>query len=220
MRTHRYVPLSLSVLALSALLSGCAGSPPAHFYTLQTAPQAVSPDARRAGFQIEIAPVSVPLQADQPQIMLREHEGDGALAPLYSHRWSAPLSDEIGAGLSDVLTSTLGALNVQTLGTANNAPVWRVQVDVQRFDMVAGGPARLDATWRVRPINLKGAGTLMCRTAVQMPADGLSIPALVQAQQRAVALMAQTIASAIESGGVRATPAGQQVLLWDCNQQG
>ncbi|MBV7485784.1 membrane integrity-associated transporter subunit PqiC [Bordetella sp. BOR01] len=216
MRTIRYVPLSLSILALSALLSGCAGSPPAHFYTLQTAPQAVSPEASRAGFQIEVVPVSVPMQADQPQIMLREHEGDGALAPLYSHRWSAPLSDEIGAAMSDVLTRTLGALDVQTLRPADSTPVWRVQVDVQRFDMVAGGPARLDATWRVRPINLKGARTLICRAAVQMPADGQDIPALVQAQQRAVALMAQTIASAIQSGGTRAIPAGQQVQLWDC----
>ena len=95
--------------------------------------------------------------------------------------------------------------------------MWRVQVDVQRFDMVSGGPARLDATWRVRPIKLKGARALICRATVQMPADGLGIPALVQAQQQAVALLARTIASAIDSGGARATPAGPEIQLWGCS---
>jgi len=215
MRISRYVPL-LSALALSAALAGCAMSPPARYYTLQPAPQAASAGAQRASYQIEVAPVSVPLQADQPQIMLRRHGGDGALTPLYSHRWSAPLSDEIGAALSDVLTGTLGALDVQTLRPADNAPVWRVQVDVQRFDMVSGGPARLDATWRVRPLNLKGARALICRATVEVPADGLGIPALVQAQQRAVTLLGQAIASAIQSGGVRPGPAGPQIQVWSC----
>src|SRR3546814_9945460 len=95
-------------------------------------------------------------------------------------------------------------------------PVWRVRVDVQRFDMVAGGPARLDATWRVRPLNLKGARALICRASVQVPADGQGIPALVHAQQRAVTLLGQTIASAIQSGGARPAPAGQQVQVWGC----
>ncbi|MBO1113073.1 PqiC family protein [Bordetella petrii] len=215
MRISRYVPL-LSALALSAALAGCAMSPPARYYTLQPAPQAAPAAAQRVQYQIEVAPVSVPLQADQPQIMLRRHEGDGALTPLYSHRWSAPLSDEIGAALSDVLTHTLGALDVQTLQPADNAPVWRVQVDVQRFDMVSGGPARLDATWRVRPLNLKGARALICRATVQVPADGQDIPALVQAQQRAVTLLGQTIASAIQSGGAQPAPAGQQIQVWGC----
>jgi len=216
MPTFRWIPFSLSAAALSALLAACASSPPARFYTLQPAPQSMPAQSQRAGFQIEVSPVAVPLQADQPQIMLRKHEGDGALTPLYSHRWSAPLADEIGVALSDVLTRTLGALNVQSLQPGPDTPVWRVQVDVQRFDMVADGPARLDATWRVRPINQKGGRALICRTAVQVPSDGPGIPALVQAQQQAVSLLAKTIASAIDTGGARATPAGQQVQLWGC----
>ena len=217
MSLSRYLRLPLSALALAAALAGCAMSPPARFYTLQAAPQAAPAAAQRAAFQIEVAPVSVPLQADQPQIMLAKSEGDGALTPLYSHRWAAPLSDEIGAALSDGLTHALGALDVQALQPAEDTPVWRVQVDVQRFDMVSGGPARLDATWRVRPIKLKGARALICRATVQMPADGLGIPALVQAQQQAVALLARTIASAIDSGGARATPAGPEIQLWGCS---
>ncbi|MCD0505702.1 PqiC family protein [Bordetella petrii] len=214
MRTRNFVPL-LSTLALSALLAGCGSSPPARFYTLQPPPQAAAAPEGRAGFQIEIAPVTVPLQADQPQIML-QGAGNGSLAPLYSERWSAPLADEIGSALSDTLTRTLGALNVQTIRSADDTPVWRVQVDVQRFDMIEGGPARLDATWRARPINLKSARALVCRTAVEVPAEGGGIEALVRAQQHAAALLAQTIASGIQAQGARATPAGPQVRVIGC----
>jgi len=208
------IPTFLSALALSALLAGCAGSPPARYYTLQ-APAQATPDAHSAGYQIEVATVSVPQQADQPQIMLRVD--GGALTPLYSDRWSAPLSDEIGAALSDTLTRTLGAIDVQTLRPAEGAPVWRIQVDVQRFDMIAGGPARLDATWRVRPIKVPGGVARVCRTIVQVPADdGTGVPALVRAQQQAVELLGTTIASAIQAGGARATAANAQVQLRDC----
>jgi len=209
------IPFFLSSLALSALLAGCAGSPPARYYTLQAPAQAASPQAGRAGYQIELAPVTVPLQADQPQIMVREGD-DGALTPLYSDRWSAPLADEIGSALSDTLTRALGALDVRTLRPAADTPVWRVQVDVQRFDMLAGGPVRLDATWRVRPINQKGGAALICRSVAQVPADGTGVPALVRAQQQAVALLGRTIASAVQSGGTRAVPASPEVQLWGC----
>lgn len=209
----------LSLLALSAALAGCGSSPPVRFYTLQPAPQAAPTNVPRVDYQIELAPVTVPQQADQPQIMLREGQNNGALTPLYSDRWSAPLGNEIGSALTDTLTRTLGALNMQTLSPAKDVPVWRIQVDVQRFDMVEGGPARLDATWRVRPINVKNGRALICGSVVQVPADQINVVgSLVQAQQQAVVLLADTIASAIESGGARATPASGQVQLLGCAQ--
>lgn len=209
--------LLVPVLTVSALLAGCAGSPSARYYTLQPSAQTTASGAQRVDYQIEVAPVTVPQQADQPQIMLRSGQGDGALTPMYSDRWSAPLADEIRSALADTLTRTLGALDVQTLTPAPEVPVWRIQVDVQRFDMIVGGPARLDATWRVRPLKVKDARALLCRSVVQLPADQANVVgSLVQAQQQAVALLANTIASAIQSGGMQATPASQQVQLLGC----
>jgi len=209
--------LLVPVLTVSALLASCAGSPSARYYTLQPSAQTTASSAQRVDYQIEVAPVTVPQQADQPQIMLRSGQGDGALTPMYSDRWSAPLADEIRSALADNLTRTLGALDVQTLTPAPEVPVWRIQVDVQRFDMIVGGPARLDATWRVRPLKVKDARALLCRSVVQLPADQANVVgSLVQAQQQAVALLANTIASAIQSGGVQATPASQQVQLLGC----
>lgn len=212
----RRISLS-SVVVLSALVAGCGSSTPARYYTLQPAPQAIGTAVPRVGYQIEVAPVTVPEQADQPQIMLRAEPNAGALTAMYSDRWSAPLGDEIRSALADTLMDTLGALDVRTLIPAQDIPLWRIQVDVQRFDMVTGGPARLDATWRVRPLRLEGARALICRSVVQLPADQLNVvESLVQAQQQAVVLLAKTIASAIQSGGVQATPAGQQVQMLGC----
>ncbi len=51
--------------------------------------------------------------------------------------------------LSDGLKRELGALDVQMVREGlGRAPVWRVQTDVQRFEMVSGSMAQLDATWR------------------------------------------------------------------------
>lgn len=207
----------LSVALVSASLAGCAGSPQVRYYTLQPAPQAMETATARVAYQIEVAPITVPGQVDQPQIMLRDNQNDGALTAMYSDRWSAPLSDEIRAALADTLTGTLGALDVATLVPAQDVPVWRIQVDVQRFDMVVGGPARLDATWRVRPVKVEGARTLLCRSVVELPANETPVvDTLVRAQQEAVGLLANTIASAIQSGGTRAAPAGASVRMLGC----
>ncbi|RBL86850.1 hypothetical protein DDE05_07690 [Streptomyces cavourensis] len=199
-------------LALVALLAGCASSPPVHYYTLQ-GPSAPAPAVPRAAapFLIDVQSVNVVAQADQPQLMVRT--GDGSVSALYSERWTSPLGDEIRGALSDALKHDLGALDVQVVKPGPVAPVWRVQTDVQRFDLVADRMAQLDATWRVRPVNLKGTG-LLCRSVVTVnvsdaaagaPTSG--VPGLVAAQQRAVVALAGAMASAIrgqtpDSGGV------------------
>ena len=102
-------------LLIATILAGCGASPPARYYTLQPpgATQAVQAGVAPAPFMIEILPVNVPAQADQPQLMVRT--GDGTVAPLYSERWSAPLPDEFRAALSDTLTRELGAPDVQVI---------------------------------------------------------------------------------------------------------
>jgi uncharacterized lipoprotein YmbA len=205
----------LAVMA-SVVLAGCTGSSPARYYTLQPPVSSVSA-APRVDYQIEVASVTIPEQIDQPQIMLRPVQGGGPLEAIYSDRWSAPLADEIRIALTDTLVNTLGALDVRVLEPAPNVPVWRIQVDVQRFDMVAGGPASLEATWRVRPLKVEGSRALICRSLVQLPADRVDVVgSLVQAQQQALVLLAKTIASSIQSGGVKATPADQSVQMLGC----
>lgn len=185
----------LSLLVAGAALAGCGSSPPVHYYTLQ-GPAAPAPAsaAAPAGFLIEVQPVSLSTQADQPQLMVRT--GDGSVSALYSERWSSPLGDELRGALSDALKRELGALDVQAVKPGPGAAVWRVQTDVQRFDLVSGAMAQLDATWRVRPVNMKGAG-LLCRSLVTEPVSEAGVPALIAAQQRAVVSLAGVMASAM-----------------------
>ncbi|MDX3986432.1 MAG: PqiC family protein [Achromobacter sp.] len=202
----------LSLLVLSAALAGCGSSPPVHYYTLQgpTAPSTAAP-AGSADFLIEVQPVSLSTQADQPQLMVRT--GDGSVSALYSERWSSPLGDELRGALSDALKGELGALDVQMVKPGPGAPVWRVQTDVQRFELVSGSMAHLDATWRVRPVNAKGTG-LLCRSVVTEKVSETGIPALIAAQQRAVVALAGAMASAIRGQ----TPTGSaSVQMLGCS---
>ena len=196
----------LSLLALSAALAGCGASSPVHYHTLQ-APAAQAPGAgvAPASFLIEVQPVNISTQADQPQLMVRT--GEGSLAALYSERWSAPLGDELRGALSDALKRELGALDVQLVKPGPDAAVWRVQTDVQRFELESGRMAQLDATWRVRPVNMKGSG-LLCRSVVSEPVAEGGVPALIAAQQRAVVSLAGAMASAIRGQ----TPAGSAAV--------
>lgn len=210
-----------SVLVVLGALSGCAGSPPVRYYTL-TAPEQMpgrtgEAAPTSAGYAVDVAPVSVPAQADQPQLMLRS--GSGELTAQYSDRWSGPLPSELRNALSMALTRRLGVPDVRRLAPSPDLPVWRVQVDVQRFDASTAGPAVIDATWRVRPLQGSGAG-LLCRTRVEtpvaMPAGSTDLEAVVVAEQKAVALLGQTVASAVQSGGQQATAASSMVRLLQC----
>ncbi|HEX7747424.1 MAG TPA: PqiC family protein [Bordetella sp.] len=209
-----------SALAVLAALAGCAGSPPVRYYTLTAPVQAgKSAPAAPANYAIEVAPVSVPAQADLPQLMLRS--GSGELTAQYSDRWSGPLPSELRNALSMVLTRQLGVPDVRGLAPSPGLPVWRVQVDVQRFDASTAGPAVIDATWRVRPLQGMGAG-LLCRsrieTPVTMPAGSTDLEAVVVAEQKAVALLGQTIASAVQSQGRQAAAASAMVRMLQCTR--
>jgi len=206
-------------LAVLAALSGCAGSPPVRYYTLTAPVQAgePAPASAPANYAIDVAPVSVPAQADLPQLMLRS--GSGELTAQYSDRWSGPLPSELRNALSMVLTRQLGVPDVRRLAPSPGLTVWRVQVDVQRFDASTAGPAVIDATWRVRPLQGTDAG-LLCRsrveTPVAMPAGSTGLAAVVVAEQKAVALLGQTIASAVRSQGRQATAASPMVRMLRC----
>lgn len=128
--------IATSALALAAALAGCA-SAPVHYYTLSApAGTASAPAGAQAAYMIDVLPVSVPTPADQPQLMVRN--GDGSVSALYSERWTAPLADEVRGALSDALQRELGALDVRVVKPASSAAVWRVQTDVQRFDLSPG----------------------------------------------------------------------------------
>jgi uncharacterized lipoprotein YmbA len=219
MKPFSVLKLSAAGLVVGAALAGCAASPPVQYYTL-VGPEGVQapPERAREGeappYLLVVGQVNVPPQSDQPQIMIRQP--DGTVAAYYSDRWTAPVPDEIRGALSAALVRDLGVLDVQSLAAPAAAPVWRVQVDVQRFEAVAGGPAVVDATWRIRPSNIQGAA-LLCRSVVQVPIGGSAPAQAVRALQQATAALASTIATGIRAGGSRAQAGSDDVRLLSCS---
>ncbi|MGF6711977.1 putative lipoprotein YmbA [Luteibacter sp. W1I16] len=176
-------------------LAACA-SAPTHFHTL-VPPSAPMP-AASAAFVIDVQPVAVPPQVDQPALVLRQ--GASGIAVLDGERWASPLGDEIRGALSADLAARLGTHDVHGLPRAKDARVVGVRLDVRRFDSEVGGYATLEASWSVRGADRAGAN---CASRVAEPA-GSTYDSLVEAHQRALGKVADQVAAA-----VRAVAAGQ-----------
>jgi uncharacterized lipoprotein YmbA len=176
-------------------LAACA-SAPTHFHTL-VPPSAPLP-AASAAFVIDVQPVAVPPQVDQPALVLRQ--GASGIAVLDGERWASPLGDEIRGALSADLAARLGTHDVHGLPRAKDARVVGVRLDVRRFDSEVGGYATLEASWSVRGADRAAAN---CASRVAEPA-GSTYDSLVEAHQRALGKVADQVAVA-----VRAVAAGQ-----------
>jgi uncharacterized protein len=186
----RWAPL------LAALLAGACSTPKLteRFHTLLPAERAAAASA--TAIPIEMPPVAVPAQVDHAQWVVRQP--DDSLLMLEQDRWAAPLRDELRGAIVERLTSQWGAIDVR--GVAQPAPaVWRVRVDVQRFESIPGREARLEATWSLSVSQRGGSMPLVCRTALveQPAADG--IPGLAAAHRRAAVRLADEIGARLKA---------------------
>jgi uncharacterized protein len=192
----------LTVMLGAALLAACS-SAPMHYYTLVPAPDATSADTSPspANFQFELLPIGIPAQDDVPQLVVRQ--GGQSVALLNGERWIAPLADEVRNALSVDLSRRLNAQDITTGLPVDGKPVLRIKVELQRFDSSPGNYALIDATWTIRP--LKGDGALTCRSRINEDA-GQGYEGLVAGHQRALAELAERIASVAPSMAAGRTP--------------
>ena len=205
MRCRSFLPSAATRLAacmvLAAAASGCGSAPVTRFHTLLEPPpgQAVPTEASQVGW--ELLPVVVPVQVDQPQLVVRAD--DGTLALRENERWIAPLADEYHAALVDRLTQALG-VPPSIAEAPKGSRLWRVRVDVQRFDSVPGRYALEELSWSLRPAEAAGGDALLaCHARVEVPV-GAGYPALTAGHRQAVERLASAIAASL-----RALDAGQ-----------
>jgi hypothetical protein len=189
----------LAILAVSGI-AACA-SAPTRFYTLlpQSSP---ARSASSAEYRINVLPVRIPAQDDQPQLVVRESEDRVAL--LEGERWVAPLGDQIRAAVSEGLARDLGAVDVHGLPASGPQRVYRVKLDVRRFESVPGRYAREDIVWSVHEADAAHAA-LTCASSLTEPV-GSGYAALVRGHQQALAALSGRIA-----GALRAVAAGRAV---------
>ena len=187
-------------IALAAVASGCGSAPVTRFHTL-LGPLGKPAASEASQVAWELLPVAVPVQVDQPQLVVRAD--DGTLVLRENERWIAPLADEYRAALVDRLTQALG-----TPPALAEAPkgrrLWRVRVDVQRFDSVPGRYALEELNWSLRPAEAAGGDALLaCHGQVEVPVAA-DYPALTAGHRQAVERFATAIATSL-----RALDAGQ-----------
>lgn len=187
--------MTLRSLALLATLGLAAcSSAPTHYYTL-VPPAAANPGSVAAPpFQFEMLGVRMPVQVDQPQMVVRQ--STGALAILETERWGAPLADEFHDALAGQLELKLGTRDLAGLPKAADKPVVSLQTDVRRFDSLPGQYALIDVVWSLsQRSDGQKRRSLTCGSVIRESA-GVALDDLVLAHQKAIGQLASQIARA------------------------
>ncbi|MFM0143100.1 PqiC family protein [Paraburkholderia sp. RL18-085-BIA-A] len=184
-------------LAAAVVLAACA-SPPSRFYTLGADAAAsaapVSASTAAPTWLIEVAPIDVPPQVAKNQLVVQT--GPTQVKVLEEERWASLPGDEIRRALSTSLTQQLRTIDVYGTAHPDATPVYRVSMNVQRFESWPGSHALMDAVWSVRAV--RSNAVMTCRSVVSEPVGG-GYDALVEGHRRALAQISAQIASAVQA---------------------
>ena len=187
------------VLLTSVLLGACGTTPPPVYYSLED--QAMSVAARATTPRVAIVQAKLPDALDRPQLLIRSAANRLQLSE--QRRWAEPLRYEIPRVLADDLGRLLDSSRVVALpvDVERFAADFRVQLDIQRLDLVAGQGVDLDLLWLLEPRQGKAS---VGRSTLREPLAAGDDPAVpVAALRRALDRAAADIAAEIrrQSGG-------------------
>ena len=177
---------------VALLLSACAGQP-MKYYTLLAPPAAAAGTAE--AIWVDLMPVSVPVQVDAPQLVVRQ--GSGQLALLEREQWAGPLDAEIRDALAAELAQRAGVRDAHTLAAPRGAALYRLKLDVQRFDSIPGRAVHWEAAWSLNGTGEQGL-SLACGFRRTEPV-GAGYPAMIEGHQRVIAKLAAQIAAVLDA---------------------
>jgi uncharacterized lipoprotein YmbA len=188
----------IAIALLALVVGGCGASAPAKFYTFQSnaTPDGLPP----ASYGIVIAQVAVPAVVDRPQFVVQVAPNRVEIDEF--NRWAAPLGETIADAVATDLGARLGTPNVATAMRASFDPTYRVTIDVQRFDSIAGEAAVVEAVWAVTTV--ASGRTLSGKTIARETLQGDGFDALAAAHSRALAQLTRDIAAAIRKAAAQA----------------
>ena len=213
--------LALLAVAVAGALAGCA-TPAPHYYSLQVpgVPETAAAPMVDSGYAISVQPVLVPEQVARPQIVVGTASGT-EVVPLNAALWAGPLEAQIRGALANALAQRLNVLEVGLSKAAEALPVWRIYVDVQRFDSLYGEAVRQDVVWRLVPQGMPaGVGERLCSAQLRFPV-GAGMSALVEGHSKALVALADVIAQSLPGpagagASPAAEPAGEGVAFRGC----
>jgi uncharacterized protein len=115
---------------------------------------------------------------------------------LEEERWASLPGDEIRRALSTDLTQQLGTIDVYGTAYPDSTPVYRVSMNVQRFESWPGSHALIDAVWSVRAV--RSNAVMTCRSVMNEPV-GSGYDALVAGHKKALQEISAQIATAVSA---------------------
>jgi hypothetical protein len=181
--------------------SGCAGSRPAKFYTLNPLGahgEIPKGDSTERGIAVAIGPVAIPDYLDRPQILTRSGPRELKLAEF--DRWAGSFEQDVSRVLTENLSALLAPDNVIVLRWGRDAypfpAAFRVGVDVTRFEGTIGESVILAARWSVSREEDRKI-LFVHESILKEPVEGQDYDALVEAMSRALAGLSREIAAAI-----------------------
>ncbi|MEW6318409.1 MAG: PqiC family protein [Pseudomonadota bacterium] len=179
-----------------AALAACS-SPPARFHSLLGADAdgvAASAPAQAPvrTYLVDVVAVRVPPSVAGRRLVVQA--GSGQVDVLEMDRWASPVADEIRAALSSGLALQIRAMDLHGLPYDGRWPVYRVAVDVQRFDAWRGSHVLIDAVWTMR--TAEDRQLLTCRSVVQEVVSA-GIDGVVEGHRRALKALASQMAEAL-----------------------
>ena len=188
--------MRIMILTLTGILAACASHAP-QYYSLQ-APAVGSAQPKKEvsrDFVISVQPVLIPEQLSRPQILVASPDS-AEVVPLNVALWAGPLEAQIRDALADSLSKRLNVLDLGP-AKADGTPVWRVYVDVQRFDSLYGKEVRQDIVWRLEPQGMpRGVKKRVCSAQARIPVDE-GMASLVAGHRQALDSLADVIAQTI-----------------------
>jgi uncharacterized lipoprotein YmbA len=187
--------ISVSVLALAAiLLASCGSTPTSKLYRVSASADdshRVAADRRR----IEVVSVRIPALWDRPQMVVSKPGSEVSFSEF--NRWADPLSSEVprvfARNLARVLDNPTVWLREDFAGAK---PDLRVQVVIQRLEAVSGQGLKLEATWLIRSGD--GGGSRSGSTTISEPLADDGYDAIVAATNRALLALSRDVAKDLQ----------------------
>ncbi|WNC94140.1 PqiC family protein [Paraburkholderia sp. FT54] len=194
----RYATACLILVLVGGGLGACK-SPPTSFYTLSP-DRALASSGSTHPIAVVIGPVSIPEIVDRPQIVTRL--GDHEVEVNEFARWAQPLNGDIGRVIAADLAVLLNSPQVSVFDLAQEPPgVWRVRIDVMRFESAPGRDVTVDVLWAVRPP--EKARIVTGRSVAHEAVSGPGFEPLVAAHDRALASVSRDIAAALQASSAQ-----------------
>jgi len=179
------------ILMMPIAVAACSTSTPSRFYTLNSVSSIESqPDVNTS---VAVGPVTIPDTVNRPQFVVTV--GPNRVAIDEYERWAAPLDDSISRVVAGNLSVLLGKSQVVRAPLTNFDPAFKVTIDIQRFESVAGESVTDDAVWIVR--RSKDGITRSGRTLARETVQSKDFEALAAAHSRALEQVSRDIAAAI-----------------------